>query len=174
MKTLKLDSETMQLLDRIRAGADTLMLDGVDTDLAEQAVRELAKPVLENAKLTKLQQDQHRWFLRELTGLLRNRDGWDLAFELEFLMRKWVGLGLVPDKLQALVHQCYSGLIAPKDNPQIAQITRIESEEESPESAISADRSSEPEMDPRMARIGSEESLESAKSADKNSEVPNG
>ena len=88
MKGFKLDSETMQLLDRIRAGADTLMLDGVDSDLAEQAVRELARPELERARLTKLQQDQHRWFLRELTALLLTRDGWDLAFELELLIRK--------------------------------------------------------------------------------------
>ena len=173
MNTLKLDSETMQLLDRIRAGADTLMLDGVDSDLAEQAVRELARPELENARLTKLQQDQYRWFLRELTALLRTRDGWDLAFELELLVRKWIGLGLVSGRLQALIRQCYFGLIAPKEKPQITQITQIGSGEEhieSAESAKSADGESGlgfgPGPCPRPVQTEPERaSAESAKSA---------
>ncbi len=114
MKTLKLDSETMKLLDRIRAEADTLMLDGVDFDLAEQAVRELARPALDKVKMTRLQQDQYRWYLRELTGLLAARTGWDLAFELELLLRKWTALGLASDILQAALRQVYTGLVAPQ------------------------------------------------------------
>ena len=110
MNTLELEAETRRLLDRIRAGADTLMLEDVDSDLAEQAVQELAKPLLEKVRLSRMQQDQHRWFLRELTGLLRTRIGWDLAFELELLLRKWVGYGLAFGLLQALIRQCYSGL----------------------------------------------------------------
>ena len=141
MRTLELDGETRQLLARIRSGTEALLLDDVDSDLAEQAVWELGRPLLDAARISGLACDQYRWFLRELAGLLRTRLGWDLAFELELLLRKWVGYGLELGLLQALIRQCYSGLIAPppRMNPQITQITPIGSEREPPESAKSAE-----------------------------------
>ena len=90
MNTLELEEPTRDLLQSIRAGRLELGLDDVDADLAEMAVWEIGRPVLNDAGLGLARYNQFRWFLRELAAVLRHKDGWDLAFGLEHLLRKWV------------------------------------------------------------------------------------
>ncbi len=115
MKNIPLRPETRQLLARIRAEEDLLNLDDLDFPSAERAIYQLARPVLDKIKLTRLQLNQYRWFLRELTSQLLARTGWDLAFELELLLRKWTMFGLEPDILQTLLCHCY--LVLTRANP---------------------------------------------------------
>jgi hypothetical protein len=54
-----------------------------------------------------VQQNAYRWYLRELSKLLRTKTGWDLALELEIALRKWAAYRLDPELLQALMCDCY-------------------------------------------------------------------
>jgi hypothetical protein len=129
MDQIELEPETRRLLDRIRHSSRVLSLYEMPSDLAEAAVWEIGKMGLENQHLPLVQYNQFRWFLRELSKLLRARTGWDLALELEICLRKWVAYRLDPVLLQVLVRECLDriGAMTPE---QIEEKVEVKAEAE--------------------------------------------
>ncbi|HTW90119.1 MAG TPA: hypothetical protein VMH22_00225 [bacterium] len=62
---LELAPETRALLDRIRHRSKVLSIYEMPSDLAEAAVWELGRPVLDSQRLPVVQYNQYRWFSRE-------------------------------------------------------------------------------------------------------------
>jgi len=98
------------VLDRIRAGADRLDLDDVGAWDEDERVRKLGLPVACQHGRTRVELVHCGWFLREMSKLMRRKDGPELGLALELLIDKWVRRGLDPDLLQELVCHCYTEL----------------------------------------------------------------
>ena len=107
MNQIELNQQSRDLLERVRHKSTVLSLYDMPSDLAEAAVWEIGRSLLERMQLRMTEQNAYRWYLRELSKLLRTRTGWDLALELEIALRKWVGYRLDPELLQALLCECY-------------------------------------------------------------------
>ena len=107
MNQTELNQQTRDLLDRIRHRSKVLSLYDMPSDLAEAAVWEIGKTILKHQGLLLVEHNAYRWYLRELSKLLRTKTGWDLALELEICLRKWVGYKLDPELLQALLCECH-------------------------------------------------------------------
>jgi hypothetical protein len=107
MNQIELNQRSRDLLERVRHKRKVLSLFDMPADLAEAAVWEIGRVVLEHQSLPLVEQNCYRWYLRELSKLLRTKTGWDLALELEICLRKWVGFRLDPELLQALLCECY-------------------------------------------------------------------
>jgi len=112
MNRLELVPKTKAVLDRIRHASKLLSIYEMPADLAEAAVWEIGRVLVESQQLPLVQQHSYRWFLREVSKLLRTLTGWDLALELEICMRKWVAYNLDPQLLQALVWECVGRIAA--------------------------------------------------------------
>ncbi len=114
MKNLKLTPSTRALLTRLRKSGMNLSVYDLDPDVTGQALTEICRPFIERAGLRQSALGQFRCFLRELGKLLRTEQGWDLAFELESLLRKWTGYGLDPALLQRLLGESCGRLAIPE------------------------------------------------------------
>jgi hypothetical protein len=106
MNPIELEPETRTCLDRVRHSRKVLSVFEMPADLAEAAVWEIGKIVLADHHLPLVQYNQYRWYLRELSKLLRTKTGWDLALELEICLRKWTVYSLDRVLLQALLREC--------------------------------------------------------------------
>jgi hypothetical protein len=71
MDEIELNQETRDLLDRVRHKRKCLTLFDMPEDLVEAAVWEIGKVVLDNQHLPLTEHGQCRWFLRDLSRLLR-------------------------------------------------------------------------------------------------------
>jgi hypothetical protein len=136
MNQTELNPETRAVLDRIRHSSKFLSVFEMPADLAEAAVWEIGKIVLADRGLPMVLQNGYRWYLRELSKLLRTKTEWDLALELEICLRKWVGYKLDPELLQTLLRECCERIasMSPEDI------------EESPKDALSDRGSSQVRM----------------------------
>jgi hypothetical protein len=112
MSQFELDERTRAVLDRVRHSTATMSLYDMPPDLAEAAVWEIGKMVLEDRHLPLVQYNTYRWYLRELSKLLRTKTGWSLALELEICLRKWVGYQLDLGMLQVLLCECCDRIAA--------------------------------------------------------------
>jgi hypothetical protein len=112
MNQIDLSPGTRATLDRFRHSSKVLSIYEMPADLAEAAVWEIGKVLVDNQHLPMAQQHSYRWFLREVAKLLRTRTGWDLALELEICLRKWVGYNVDPVLLQALLRECCERIAA--------------------------------------------------------------
>ena len=124
MNQFELSPETRDVLDRIRHSSKFLSVFEMPSDLAEAAVWEIGKIVLADLGLAMVQENGYRWYLRELSKLLRTKTDWDLALELEICLRKWVAYRLDPGLLQTLLRECYDriGAMTPEqieENPKL-------------------------------------------------------
>jgi hypothetical protein len=106
MSQFELDERTRVLLDRVRHSTATLSVYEMPPDLAEAAVWEIGKIVLEDRHLPLVQYNTYRWYLREMSKLLRIKTGWSLALELEICLRKWLAYQLDLGLLQVLLCEC--------------------------------------------------------------------
>ena len=106
MNQIELEPETRVVLDRIRHSSKVLSIFEMPADLAEAAVWEIGRVVVDNQHLPMIQQHAYRWFLREVARLMRTKTGWDLALELEIALRKWAGYSVDPLLMQALLREC--------------------------------------------------------------------
>jgi len=112
MSEFEPDLRTRDVLDRIRHSQTTLSVFDMPPDLAEAAVWEIGKGLVDNQHLPMIQQHSYRWFLREVAKLLRTKTGWDLALELEIALRKWIGYKQDPALMQALLRECLERIAA--------------------------------------------------------------
>ncbi|HTW90530.1 MAG TPA: hypothetical protein VMH22_02340 [bacterium] len=112
MSQFVLDERTRAVLDRVRNSTATLSVYDMPSDLAEAAVWEIGKIVLEDRHLPLVQYNTYRWYLRELSKLLRTKADWELALELEVCLRKWVGYKLDLGLLQVLLCECCDRIAA--------------------------------------------------------------
>jgi hypothetical protein len=107
MSELILEPATRQTLEKIRHTKGLLPIYDLPSDLAEQAVWEAGREILDEVGLPVVTYNQCRWLLRELAKLFRTRAGWDLAFEIEVFVRKWAGFQMNSALVQGLVRHCY-------------------------------------------------------------------
>jgi hypothetical protein len=107
MSVFEPDERTREVLDRIRHSTTALCVFDMPPDLAEAAVWEIGKMALEDKPVPLVQQNGYRWYLREVSRLLRTKRGWNLALELEICLVKWVRYRLDPELLQMLLCECY-------------------------------------------------------------------
>jgi hypothetical protein len=112
MNQIELEPETRKVLDRIRHSSKVLSIYEMPADLAETAVWEIGKVLVDNQHPKNVQYQTYRWFLREVAKLLRTKTGWDLALELEICLRKWQDYRLDPVLCQALVRECCERIAA--------------------------------------------------------------
>ena len=106
MSQFELDERTRAVLERVRHSRTTLSVFDMPADLAEAAVWEIGKILLEDRHLPLVQYNTCRWYLREVSKLLRTKTGWGLALELEICLRKWAAYQLEPELLQPLLCEC--------------------------------------------------------------------
>ncbi len=108
MSELVLERATKQALDKIRHSKGFLAVYDLPSDLAEQAVWEAGRKTLDELGLPVVVYNQCRWLLREMARLFRTQAGWDLAFELEVFLRKWVGSRMDGALVQRLICDCWT------------------------------------------------------------------
>ncbi len=101
------------VLERIRAGADFLMLDDVEAWAEDERVREMGLPVLWGHGVSRVFLVCYGSFLREMSKLMRRKEGDALADALEASIVKWTMRGLDPALLQELICHCYTQLALP-------------------------------------------------------------
>lgn len=116
MATLHLEPSTRTWLLALRARDTRLSVFDLDRQVTEDALAAISEPLLRAGREPAPRLQQYRWFLRELAGVLREREGWDLAFELELLLRRWAGFGLNPRRMQLLVRAACKALVVPEEN----------------------------------------------------------
>ena len=75
MSQLELEQETRDVLDRIRHTSNVLSIYEMPADLAEAAVWEIGKVLLDKQNLHLVQYNTYRWFLREMSRLPRTKTG---------------------------------------------------------------------------------------------------
>jgi len=121
MTSITLSPEMQALLDRIRHHHEPLNIDDLDPDLLQQAVEAVGKVCLADRPMPRIERNAATWFMAELAKTLRQYVGWDLAFELELLVRKWTGYGLPAGLSQELICACYSKLALPAPEAEHAQ-----------------------------------------------------
>ena len=112
MNQFEPNQQSRDMLERVRHMSKVLSLYDMPADLAEAAVWEIGRTLLDRMELPPVTQSGYRWYLRELSKLLRAKTGWELALELEITLRKWVGYRLDPQLLQDLLYECYSHIAA--------------------------------------------------------------
>jgi len=139
MSQFTLNQETRDVLDRVRHSRKTLSVFDMPADLAEAAVWEVGKLILDHQSLPLMQSNICRWYLREVAKLLRTKSGWDLALELDICMRKWAAYQVDPVLLQALLCECCNriGAMTPEEieeNPKSE--TRMTSQGGRPETRV--------------------------------------
>ncbi|MBN2537786.1 hypothetical protein JXB37_05870 [candidate division WOR-3 bacterium] len=115
MQSLDLMPSTRYLLSAIRRGDVNLAVYELDPKLCEAVLVEIAAPHVACIREPRNRLLQYQWFLRELAAVLVNRQGWDLAFELELLLRRWEGFKLIPRVLQMLLRESCRRLALPRE-----------------------------------------------------------
>ena len=105
------------VLERIRAGADMLDIDDVCAWDEDERVRRLCLPILYQRGLSRIEVVFYGSFLREMSKLMRRKDGDDLALALDAMLTKWSVRGLDPALLKTLICHSYSELSGRKGTP---------------------------------------------------------
>jgi hypothetical protein len=98
------------VLERIRAGADMLDIDDVGAWDEDERVRRLCLPILYQHGLSRIEVVFYGSFLREMSKLMRRKDGDNLALALDAMLTKWSLRRLDPALLKTLICHSYSEL----------------------------------------------------------------
>ena len=120
MKPLHLEKETRALLESIRTTDEPLFLYGMEPEQVDLLMREVTDPILQGAALPAVVLNQFRWYARELAAQFRTRAGFDLSFNLELVLRKWLGFGMETHSMQLILCEAYRRLLCmspPKEVP---------------------------------------------------------
>jgi len=105
-----LSKAARDLLARVRASASPEAVYGLAADAAEAKARSVINPLIEDTGLPVARLNQYRWFLAELCRLMRTRSGPDLAYCMEYTLKKWLGFGLEPNSVVVLATELYDRL----------------------------------------------------------------
>ncbi len=102
------------VLERVRAGTDLLDLDDVCAWDEDERVRKLGLPVAWRRGCTRIELVYYCAFLRQMSKLMRRKEGEGLAFELRLLVDRWVLRGFDRSLLEELICHCYAELCCPR------------------------------------------------------------
>ena len=91
-----LSKAARDLLSRVRASPSPEVVYGLPPAAAEAKAHSVIDPLIEGTGLPVARLNQYRWYLAELCRLMRTRSGPDLAYCMEFTIKKWQGFGLEP------------------------------------------------------------------------------
>jgi hypothetical protein len=100
---------------------------GLEPAAAEAKAHSVIDPLIEGTGLPVARLNQYRWYLAELCRLMRTRSGPDLAYCMEFTIKKWLSFGLEPNSVVVLASELFDRLRpkADTENPE----SRIQSAE---------------------------------------------
>jgi len=113
LKETLTDTGLKAALERIGKGELAVPCAGQAPAEAEREVWDVGRPVLNATGLPLIQYQQYRWFLRELSRVLRTTPGPDIPTCVEMLLAKWVRLGLQPKMVQMLTRMACERLAQP-------------------------------------------------------------
>jgi len=83
---------------------------GLEPDAAAAKVNSVVGPVIEAAGLPVALLQEYRWYVAELCRLMRMTSGPDLAYCMEFVIKKWLGFGLEPNTVVYLANALFDRL----------------------------------------------------------------
>ncbi len=124
-KRLGLSKAARDLLSRVRASPSPESVYGLEPDAAEAKAHSVIDPLVDGTGLPVARLNQYRWYLAELCRLMRTRSGPDLAYCMEFTIKKWLGFGLEPNSVVLLASELFDRL-NPKPEPERIQPQRHE------------------------------------------------
>jgi len=105
-----LSKAARDLLSRVRASPNPEAVYGLEPAAAEAKAWSVINPLVEGTGLPVARLNQYRWYLAELCRLMRTRSGPDLAYCMEFTIRKWLGFGLEPNSVVVLASELFDRL----------------------------------------------------------------
>jgi hypothetical protein len=83
-------------LSRVRASPGPELVFGFEPAAADAKARSVIDPLIKDTGLPVARLNQYRWYLADLCRLMRMMSGPDLAYCMEFTIKKWQGFGLDP------------------------------------------------------------------------------
>jgi hypothetical protein len=86
--------EMARVLARIRAADKPNPLYGRTPGESEACLKQVTEYLITGTGLGLCIQNEYRWFIREMSRLVRKDGGPELAFHIEMLLRKWQSMGL--------------------------------------------------------------------------------
>ena len=165
-KPVRLSPDMARLFNSLRAGAEPYSVYQQPAETADEQVCRVAESLLSDAGIDFTTRNAYMWYVRELAKLLRTRHGWDLAFHLEMVMRKWLMFGLESNTMQLLVCEIHHKL-APRDGKDEGQSTKDEAsqkdevrspnDESNPKSEVQSPASSVQPNDEASPQAGKDE-----------------
>jgi hypothetical protein len=105
-----LSKAAQELLSRVRASPSPEVVYGLPPGAAEAKAHSVIDPLIEGTGLPVARLNQYRWFLAELCRLMRTRSGPDLAYCMEYALRKWLSFGLEPNSVVVLASELFDRL----------------------------------------------------------------
>jgi hypothetical protein len=122
-----LSKAAQELLSRVRASSNPEVVYGLAPGAAEAKAHSVIDPLIEGTGLPVARLNQYRWYLAELCRLMRTRSGPDLAYCMEYALKKWLSFGLEPNSVVVLASELFDRL-KPKAEPENPE-SRIQSAE---------------------------------------------
>lgn len=95
--------EMKRRLTRIRREEKPGFAWGMDRALVERLIDDIAWPILDHSTLQLSFRNHVRNLIRNLANLYRSEYGWDLAHDIETMLRDWQKYALEPKTAQLLV-----------------------------------------------------------------------
>jgi hypothetical protein len=123
----ELSKAAQGLLSRVRTSPSPEVVYGLPPGAAEAKAHSVIDPLIEGTGLPVARLNQYRWFLAELCRLMRTRSGPDLAYCMEYALKKWLSFGLEPNSVVVLASELFDRL-KPKAEPENPE-SRIQSAE---------------------------------------------
>lgn len=128
-----LSKAARDLLSRVRASPSPEVVFGLPPAAAEAKAHSVIDPLIEGTGLPVARLNQYRWYLAELCRLMRTRSGPDLAYCMEYTIKKWLGFGLEPNSVVVLASELFDRLsprTSPNDETRTDSTTKTQSHEE--------------------------------------------
>jgi hypothetical protein len=105
-----LSKAAQELLSRVRASPNPEVVYGLPLAAAEAKAHSVIDPLIEDTGLPVARLNQYRWYLAELCRLMRTRSGPDLAYCMEYTLKKWLSFGLEPNSVVVLASELFERL----------------------------------------------------------------
>ncbi len=146
-----LSKAARDLLARVRASPSPEVVFGLEPAAAEAKAHSVIDPLVEDTGLPVARSNQYRWYLAELCRLMRTRSGPDLAYCMEFTIKKWLAFGLEPNSVVVLASELYDRL-KPRTGPN--DEARMTNEARSPNDETGAELTTKTQRREEVAKTG--------------------